>query len=387
MRTVAEGCRPSWKRGQYRIVIPAALCMAGILAAPGAALSSAREGLDLFMTVVLPSLLPFFILTRLLLETPVVEDAGRLLEPVMRPLFGCPGRVAFAMTVSFLSGYPAGSRVVARLYEQGRLRDGELRRAACLCSTSGPVFLLGAVGAGMFGSGRTGWLILLGHYLAVVLTGILLGGFRGREPAEKSAPAPPDPSRPLGAMLADAVRGGAASITLVGGFVILFSVLTGLAVHFRLADAAGLLLSAPLRWLGLPEELSVPFFAGFLELTAGCRQAALAGESSPVLWAAACAVVTWGGLSAQAQSMAFLSGTPLSAGRFSAVKALQAALSFGLCLLLSRLPFFAAGSVPCYAGGLSAAAAVASSLLLLAGAVCATIAPALLRRLLRGSAR
>jgi hypothetical protein len=194
MRAVVEECRPPKKRGQYRIVIAVAMCMAGILAAPGVALSSAREGLDLFMTIVLPTLLPFFIFSRLLLETPVAEDAGRLLEPVMRPLFGCPGPTAFAMTVSFLSGYPAGSRIVAALYEQGRLRNDELRRAACLCSTSGPIFMLGAVGVGMFGSERIGWLILLSHYQAVILTGILTGGLRPREPPEKafrSTAAPP----------------------------------------------------------------------------------------------------------------------------------------------------------------------------------------------------
>ena len=45
--------------GRYSIALPVVLTMAGIVAAPQAALSSARDGLNLFMTVVLPSLLPF----------------------------------------------------------------------------------------------------------------------------------------------------------------------------------------------------------------------------------------------------------------------------------------------------------------------------------------
>ena len=37
-----------------------------------------------------------------------------------------------------------------------------------LCSTSGPVFITGAVGAGMLGNSRAGLLILLAHYLSLI---------------------------------------------------------------------------------------------------------------------------------------------------------------------------------------------------------------------------
>ena len=354
---------------KYAAVLPVVLCMAGILAAPRVALASAKDGLDLFMTVVLPSLLPFFICSRLLLDTPLVEDAGHLLEPMMRPLFGCPGSVAFAMVVSFLSGYPAGARTIAGLYEEGRLGEDELHRAACLCSTSGPIFMLGAVGGGMFGHASAGWLILVSHYLAVIVSGVAIGGFSrrrtataGRAPARSPAPSS---SRPFGASLAEAVRSGVASITMVGGFIILFSMLTGLFSHFNITDAMGRLFNPLLRFANLPESLSVPIFSGILELTTGCRQAALAQGPAPILWAAACAIITWGGLSVQAQSMAFLSETPLSMGRFSAVKALQAVLAFTLCLLLGRLPIFSAGSIPCFSPAPTAVSTALSSLALL----------------------
>lgn len=369
--------------GRNSIALPVVLTMAGIVAAPQAALSSARDGLNLFMTVVLPSLLPFFICSRLLLDTPLVEDAGRLLEPVMRPLFGCPGCTAFALIISLLSGYPAGARTVALLYEQGRLRDDELRRAACLCSTSGPLFMLGAVGSGLFGSASAGWVILAGHVLAVIVTGIAAGGVRRRRERRAAWAAVSRAARPVGDMLSDAVRGAMSSIAAVGGFIILFSVLTGLAAHFRLSDAVSRMLAAPLRALRLPQGLGPALLPGLVEMTAGCRQVALAGPSEPALWAASCAIVTWGGLSVQAQSIAFLSGTPLSFGRFSAMKAVQAALAFGLCLLIGR----AAGAEPavaCFPARPPAVTAGVSSLFLAIGAASLLVFLSLVQRVRDG---
>ncbi|NLG36869.1 MAG: hypothetical protein GX549_02545 [Clostridiales bacterium] len=372
--------------GRYSVALPVALTMAGIVAAPQASLSSARDGLNLFMTVVLPSLLPFFICSRLLLGTPLIEDAGRLLEPVMRPLFGCPGCTAFALLISLLSGYPAGARTVALLYEQGRLRDDELKRAASLCSTSGPLFMLGAVGSGLFGSASAGWVILAGHALAVILTGIAAGGVRRRREDRAASPAVYRAARPVGEMLSDAVRGAMSSIAMVGGFIVLFSVLTGLAAHFQLSDAVSRMLASPLRALRLPQELGSALLPGLVEMTAGCRQAALAGPSEPALWAASCAIVTWGGLSVQAQSMAFLSGTPLSFGRFSAMKGIQAALAFGLCLLLAEATG-AEQTAACFPAGPPAVAAGVSSLFLAIGAASLLVSLSLVQRALDGRPR
>jgi hypothetical protein len=184
-------------------------------------------------------------------------------------------------------------------------------------------------------------------------------------------------------MLSDAVRGAMSSIAAVGGFIILFSVLTGLAAHFRLSDAVSRMLAAPLRALRLPQGLGPALLPGLVEMTAGCRQVALAGPSEPALWAASCAIVTWGGLSVQAQSIAFLSGTPLSFGRFSAMKAVQAALAFGLCLLIGR----AAGAEPavaCFPARPPAVTAGVSSLFLAIGAASLLVFLSLVQRVRDG---
>ncbi|MFW5981083.1 MAG: sporulation integral membrane protein YlbJ, partial [bacterium] len=55
------------------------------------AFEAAIEGLDIWWTVVFPSLLPFFIIAEILMGLGVVHFLGALLEPLMRPVFKVPG--------------------------------------------------------------------------------------------------------------------------------------------------------------------------------------------------------------------------------------------------------------------------------------------------------
>lgn len=67
-----------------------------IIQYPKDTFDSAILGLNLWWNVVFPSLLPFFILSEMLMGLGVVHSLGILLEPLMRPLFNVPGIGALA---------------------------------------------------------------------------------------------------------------------------------------------------------------------------------------------------------------------------------------------------------------------------------------------------
>lgn len=58
---------------------------------PKDSFDAATIGLQLWWDVVFPALLPFFILSEILMGLGVVHGIGVLLEPLMRPLFKVPG--------------------------------------------------------------------------------------------------------------------------------------------------------------------------------------------------------------------------------------------------------------------------------------------------------
>ena len=54
---------------------------------PEQAMEAMRDGIKLCGNVILPSLFPFFVLSSLVVELGMSRYLGRLLEPVMAPLF------------------------------------------------------------------------------------------------------------------------------------------------------------------------------------------------------------------------------------------------------------------------------------------------------------
>lgn len=101
-----------------------------LLFSPEAAFSGAMRGLKLWAMTLLPSLLPFLILSELLLSSNIVYQLGRLLEPVMRPLFHLPGVCAFALALGFTSGFPMGASASASLARENLCTKKEAARLA-----------------------------------------------------------------------------------------------------------------------------------------------------------------------------------------------------------------------------------------------------------------
>ena len=86
---------------------------------PGESMSAMKDGLKLCGNVILPSLFPFFVLSSLVVELGMSRYLGRLLEPVMAPLFRVNGACAAALALGFVGGYPVGARTAIELYQTG----------------------------------------------------------------------------------------------------------------------------------------------------------------------------------------------------------------------------------------------------------------------------
>ena len=144
-------------------------------------LAAAKNGLVLWANNVVPSLLPFFIATELLSYTNVVNVLGKLLNPIMKPIFNVPGVGSYAFLMGIISGYPTGAKIVCNLKEQGLLTDVEAERLLAFTNNSGPLFILGTVGVSLFGNTLIGFLLLLTHILSCITVGFLFRFWRKNE--------------------------------------------------------------------------------------------------------------------------------------------------------------------------------------------------------------
>lgn len=292
-----------FEKGKIRIAatLTVACCLLMVIF-PSAALSASREGIALWFSNVLPALLPFFICANFL------QNIG-----AMRHLRS--GIFPFVMSV--LSGYPMGAKVVGDMNRSGEISCEEAKRLMSFCSTSGPSFIVGAVGAGMLGSGLLGGIIAISHYAGALLNGILYNkmlcsptaGYRRREGTASGRGKvkgsvhknPPASSLLLQDALTDAILMSFRSLGIVLAYIVLFMFATDL---LQLSGLLQLLESGQMRALA----------KGILEMTVGCgavSECAITGSLKCILCSF---LLSWGGLSVLGQTMSMLAGTGISVG-------------------------------------------------------------------------
>ena len=291
------------------------LFAAVFLSSPARFGQSVLNGLMLWLTAIVPTALPLLVVLSLMVRSPAFLSLTRRLSPFAEKLFRIPGAGAGAMLLSLLSGYPAGARTVAELASEGRLQKGDVFCTACLASTSGPAFCLGAAAA-MFGSPAAGMVLFGSHLLAVWSAGFLLPRLT-RHKAEPAPPPLPKAREPFSALLISAVQ----AVLSVGALIALF---------FCLKEMLFSILP-PLSGYG------EGILSGLLEVTAGVS--ALANLKTPLSLALAAAEVSFGGLCVNAQQLSFLAGTGVKMLPFLLVKCAHGLLAFAFCYPLALLVF------------------------------------------------
>lgn len=308
-----------------------AAALAGLLAAPEAALAGARRGLAVCAEVIVPSLLPFMILSGLLTGLGLPQLLARAFGGAAQRLFALPGETAAPLFLGLLGGYPVGAAALADLTRRGELTAEEAGRALPFCNNTGPGFILGAVGVAAFGSLRAGALLYLSHVLAALAVGLL--GSIGRPRRGGFCRRPALAVRSLPELLPETVGRAAASMLRICAFAVFFSVLTALADALGILPALCGALSAR---SGLELHAVRALLGGVLELGSGAAALRSLSPTGANL-ALAAFVLGFGSLSVHCQTLAAVAGTEIRTARHFAGRLLHGALSAALTLLFVRL--------------------------------------------------
>ena len=325
----------------HLLTAAAVTLVVAMVAYPETAFAAAVAGLKVWWDVVFPALLPFFIGAQILMAIGVVHFMGVLMEPLMRPLFNVPGTGSFVVAVGLASGYPLGAVITTRMRKEGLLSKTEAERLMSFSNTADPLFMAGAVAVGMFGTAAAGGPIMLGHYVGALLTGLVLRFWRAGQDRSQALggeesgwlltrawqtmnEARRQDGRPFGQVLGDSVRDSINTLLLVGGLIILMSVVIQVLDRAGILGAVGGLFLLVLHPLGLDPSLSRSLISGLFELTLGTQAAATAPAPLADRLIVAGAIIAWSGLSVHAQVAALIQGTDLSIGPYVAARLFHA---------------------------------------------------------------
>ena len=324
-----------------------------IIIYPGEAFASSLDGLKLWFNVVCPALLPFFICVEILIGLGIVRLFGSAFRPLMVPVFNVPGEGSFDFFMSISSGYPVGAKITAELYSKNLCSPVEGQRLLSLCSTSGPLFIIGAVAIGILNNPALGSFIAIAHYLSAITTGFVMRFYGKEKSANKKYVSNPiaemmeqrrRDGRNFGMLMRDAVNNGIDLILMIGGFIIFFSVITGMLRVSGFLEWFSLCLSKAIPLKCITPDIISSLLIGLLEVTNGAK--ACASLQVPLIYKAALTsfMIGFGGLSVNAQVMSIISGTDLKLGIYFISKLFQgiaaAVYSYVLVAWFSDLQVF-----------------------------------------------
>lgn len=300
-----------------------------LISFPQESVGASIRGLDMWWKIVFPSLLPFFIVSEMLIGFGVVKFVGVLLEPLMRPLFRVPGVGGFVWAMGMASGYPAGAKLTARLRQEEQLSKTEAERLVTFTNCSNPLFIFGAVSVGFFNNPKLGVILALAHYLGNLTVGIIMRFYGRDDSSSKEAKSKKlfdlrtalrelhqtriKDNRPLGKLLGDAVMSSIQTLLMIGGFIILFSVINQLLSNLHIIEFLASIVEVFLRFIQLPDSFSIPLISGLFEITLGNKLTSEVQDSSLMFQAIiASMILAFSGFSVQAQVASILAETDIN---------------------------------------------------------------------------
>ncbi len=120
---------------KQRITTAGVICLLiFLLKFPEESLFAARDGMKLWLNTLFPTLLPFLILTGILLHTKGIEKFLSPLSFFWEKLLGLTPCGAYVFLLGILCGYPMGAKLTSDLYQKNKISKKE---ASYLLKTSG----------------------------------------------------------------------------------------------------------------------------------------------------------------------------------------------------------------------------------------------------------
>ncbi len=330
----------------HKRIFDALICLsllaavAALILFPKESIGAASNGLTLCLNVIIPSLFPFFVLSTLIVQLGIARYFGRVLEPVMRPLFNVGGACSTAFVMGFIGGYPVGAKTVISLYESGSCSKVEAERLLSFCNNSGPAFILGVVGAGVFSSSAVGLLLYLTHTLASVCVGLIFRYWRKDKKKAGASRLPETAVRRFAPAFIDSVKSAFQTTINICGFVIFFTIFIKLLFLSGLLPLLASGIGAIFAPFGFDKAWAERLLTGFIELTSGVwTLQGAAGELSRSM-AMAAFMLGWAGLSIHCQVLSFIGDSGLSVRTYIYGKTLQGIIAAFFAYIISRIFVF-----------------------------------------------
>ena len=316
------------KISNYILTILIILFCFGLIFFSSSNINSIHIAIDLFINAIFPSLFPFLIVSELLSHTKIISQISLKFEKIMKKVFNAPPIGAYPFAMSLLSGYPVGAKIISTLRSQNKISKIDAERLLIYTSNSSPLFIIGSIGTSIYQNSSIGFLLYFTHLLSCIITGIIFGHLYKKAYREIEQIQNYELSfSTIGEILGDAIKKAFITLSIVCGFVILFSLIISMIQETHILAV----IFGNNFW---PQYITL----GTLEITSGIKLISQISVSSltPNLIATAF-LLGLGGISVLLQIWSIISKTDLSIKPYIVGKSFNAILSASIMFLLTLI--------------------------------------------------
>lgn len=162
---------------RLKSVLKVTLCIIFIVVmflSPDAVSNAAKEGFNISLYLVLPSLFPFAVISSFICSNLALPT---FITKLFSKLTGISEEGTSPFLMGLISGYPVGAILISDKFYGGTISKSEAEHLLPLANASGPLFLIGVAGVGMFGSVTIGYFLYFVHLASVIIMSVLIRRF------------------------------------------------------------------------------------------------------------------------------------------------------------------------------------------------------------------
>lgn len=288
-----------------------------LLSDPAKTLDGAKSGLLLWFNTVLPTLLPFIIMSGLIVRTGTYRPLCRVTYPILKFFLPISRTGCYPLLTGLISGLPVGAKISADLLKRGLIGKKEAQYITAFTSIPSPAFLTGYVAVSCLAYPKLTpfiiLIILLSAFLSTELCCRLFYKYFDSEPSALSTmhTASQEQTSSFFSKLDFSVSEGFEIILKAGGYIIMFSAIS--------------------------QHLPGMFLSGLLEITSGINDISVSALTTANKIVLTLTLSGFGGLSCLLQTAGFIVNSGLSLSFHIVCKVCSALFAFILSILLINI--------------------------------------------------
>lgn len=295
---------------------------------PNATFEGASSGLLLWFHTILPTLLPFIIVSNLIIRLNITKQISVLFYPIIRKIFHVSSYGCYPILIGLISGIPVGAKSTADLVADHKISEEEGQFLITLCNNVSPMFVMSYIAITQLKLPRIKYVLFAILYCSAMISALSFRFLYKKKNARKvtaQAILSPDISAdPVTVKhvsfrfdnLDSSIMDGFEVITKVGGYIILFSILAQIVND-----------------IGSKTSYLKLIIIGILEITTGINRICHSSLDQSIKIVLIAVLTSFGGLSSMAQTKSVLVNTRLSIKTYCKVKVLCAFITLLITLL------------------------------------------------------